>query len=64
VARGADGHTGGDPVAALVFGPPAPLDLLLVGGTPVVERGELRTADVTAAVREVRTARLRLGASP
>ena len=25
---------GGDPVAALVLGPPAPLELLLVGGTP------------------------------
>jgi cytosine/adenosine deaminase-related metal-dependent hydrolase len=62
VARGADGQAGGDPVAALVFGPPAPLELLLVGGTPVVERGELRTADVTAAMREVRAARLRLGA--
>jgi cytosine/adenosine deaminase-related metal-dependent hydrolase len=62
VARGADGQAGGDPVAALVFGPPAPLELLLVGGTPVVEHGELRTADVTAAMREVRVARLRLGA--
>ena len=27
-----------DPVAALVFGPPAPLEALLVGGTPVVDR--------------------------
>jgi cytosine/adenosine deaminase-related metal-dependent hydrolase len=60
---GADGPgAGGDPVAALVFGPPPPLELLLVGGTPVVERGELRTADVAAAAREVRAARLRLGA--
>ncbi len=42
------------------FGPPAPLELLLVGGTPVVERGELRTIDMTAATREVRAARLRL----
>ncbi len=38
------------------------VELLLVGGTPVVERGELRTADVAAAVRDVRAARLRLGA--
>jgi cytosine/adenosine deaminase-related metal-dependent hydrolase len=53
---------GGDPVAALVFGPPAQVELLLVGGTPVVERGELRTADMTAATREVRAARLRLEA--
>jgi hypothetical protein len=47
-------------VTALVFGPPAPVELLLVGGAPVVERGELRTADVTAAAREVRAARRRL----
>ena len=58
IAHGPDG----DPVAALVFGPPAPLELLLVGGTPVVERGELRTADMTAAARDVRAARLRLEA--
>jgi cytosine/adenosine deaminase-related metal-dependent hydrolase len=62
MAHAADGQVAGDPVAALVFGPPAPLELLLVGGTPVVERGDLRTADVTAAMREVRAARLRLGA--
>jgi cytosine/adenosine deaminase-related metal-dependent hydrolase len=62
VAHAADGQVTGDPVAALAFGPPAPLELLLVGGRPVVERGELRTADVTAAMREVRAARLRLGA--
>ena len=35
-----------DPVTALVFGPPAPLEVLLVGGRVVVERDELRTADV------------------
>jgi cytosine/adenosine deaminase-related metal-dependent hydrolase len=62
VAHAADGQVTGDPVAALVFGPPAPVELLLVGGTPVVERGELRTADVTTAMRDVRAARLRLGA--
>ena len=48
-----------DPVAALMGGP-APLELLLVGGKPVVERGELRTADVTAATLNVRLARKRL----
>ncbi len=48
-------------MAALVFGPPAPLELLLVGGAPVVERGELRTADMTAAAREVRAAQRELG---
>ncbi len=36
-----------DPVIALVFGPPAPLELLLVGGRVIVDRGELRTADVS-----------------
>ena len=62
-AHGPDGgRLGADPVAALVFGPPAPLDLLLVGGTPVVERGELRTADATSAVRAVRAARSQLEA--
>ncbi len=60
IAHGPDGLGGGDPVAALVLGPPAPLELLLVGGTPVVERGELRTTDVTAVARDVRAARLRL----
>jgi cytosine/adenosine deaminase-related metal-dependent hydrolase len=34
-----------DPVAALAFGPTRPVHTLLVGGTPVVEDGELRTAD-------------------
>jgi len=62
IAHGPDGLPGGDPVAALVFGPPAPLELLLVGGRPVVERGELRTADMTATAREVRAARLALEA--
>jgi cytosine/adenosine deaminase-related metal-dependent hydrolase len=46
------GHAGiADPVAALVFGPPATVELLLVGGRPVVERGELRTADERELVR-------------
>jgi cytosine/adenosine deaminase-related metal-dependent hydrolase len=53
---------GGDPVAALVFGPPAPLELLLVGGTAVVEGGELRSTDAAVAAREARAARLRLAA--
>jgi cytosine/adenosine deaminase-related metal-dependent hydrolase len=55
-----DGDWSGDPVAALVLGPPAPLEFLLVGGTPVVEGGELRTADPAEAAREVRAARRRL----
>ncbi|MFY1631704.1 8-oxoguanine deaminase [Solwaraspora sp. WMMB335] len=46
------GHAGiDDPVAALVLGPPAPVELLLVGGRPVVERGELRTADAAELAR-------------
>jgi cytosine/adenosine deaminase-related metal-dependent hydrolase len=51
---------GGDAVTALVFGPPAPLALLLVGGRPVVSGGELRTVDPDAAVRGVRAARAQL----
>ena len=34
-----------DPVAALAFGPTRHVDALLVGGEPVVQDGELRTAD-------------------
>jgi cytosine/adenosine deaminase-related metal-dependent hydrolase len=34
-----------DPVAALVLGPPRPVDTLLVNGRTVVAGGELRTAD-------------------
>jgi 8-oxoguanine deaminase len=40
------GHAGiADPVAALVLGPPRPVDALLVGGRAVVDGAELRTAD-------------------
>ncbi|WP_326553448.1 8-oxoguanine deaminase [Micromonospora sp. NBC_01813] len=47
------GHAGiTDPVAALVLGPPAPVELLLVGGRPVVRRAELRTADAVELARE------------
>jgi cytosine/adenosine deaminase-related metal-dependent hydrolase len=49
-----------DPVAALVLGPPAPLELLLVGGRPVVERGVLRTAPMTEIATRARAARRRL----
>ncbi|MEY9930459.1 cytosine/adenosine deaminase-related metal-dependent hydrolase [Catenulispora sp. GP43] len=45
-----------DPVAALVFGPPAPLRVLAVGGKPVVEDGTLLTADENALARECRAA--------
>ncbi|GDY29730.1 hydroxyatrazine ethylaminohydrolase [Gandjariella thermophila] len=49
-----------DPVAALVFGALPPLDVLLVGGTPVVERGELRTADVDRVAAGLRSASRRI----
>jgi cytosine/adenosine deaminase-related metal-dependent hydrolase len=42
-----------DPVAALVLGRPQQVDTLLVGGNPVVERGELRTADVDAVAADI-----------
>ena len=41
-----------DPVAALVLGPPPPLERLLVGGRTVVERGRLLTADDDALARD------------
>jgi cytosine/adenosine deaminase-related metal-dependent hydrolase len=51
------GHAGiDDPVCALVFGPPAPLRRLLVGGQTVVSDGELQTADTAALATEARTA--------
>jgi cytosine/adenosine deaminase-related metal-dependent hydrolase len=55
------GHAGiDDPVAALVFGPPAPLSLLLVNGRPVVEQGSLTTVDADELGRRLRTAAERL----
>lgn len=57
------GHAGiADPVAALVLGPPAPLELLLVGGRPVVERGELVTASEVDIARQAARAAHRLEA--
>jgi cytosine/adenosine deaminase-related metal-dependent hydrolase len=52
-----------DPVAALVLGPPAPLELLLVGGRTVVERGELRTASAAEIAARARAASRRLAAT-
>ena len=49
-----------DPVAALVLGATPPLELLLVGGRPVVEGGELRTADEVAVAAELRSASSRI----
>lgn len=55
------GHAGiDDPVAALVFGPPAPVELLLVGGEIVVSSNELRTADDDELAADLRTASARL----
>jgi len=45
-----------DPVTALVFGPPAPLELLTVAGRPVVAAGELRTADPARLATQSRAA--------
>jgi cytosine/adenosine deaminase-related metal-dependent hydrolase len=61
------GHAGvSDPVAALVLGPPAPLELLLVGGRPVVERGALltvREAEVAAGARRASRRLMELAAA-
>jgi cytosine/adenosine deaminase-related metal-dependent hydrolase len=55
------GHDGiDDKVTALVFGPAAPVELALVGGRPVVERGELVNADAEALTRRARRAHRRL----
>ena len=51
------GHAGvEDLVAALVLCPPRPVELLLVGGEPVVENGELQTADEQEITRELANA--------
>ncbi|GHJ44644.1 8-oxoguanine deaminase [Catellatospora sp. TT07R-123] len=48
------GHAGiADPVAALVLGPPAPLEALLVGGATVVRAGRLTNADEHILAREL-----------
>ena len=44
-----------DPVAALVLGVPPPLELLLVDGRAVVERGRVLTVDTEAVARECGT---------
>jgi cytosine/adenosine deaminase-related metal-dependent hydrolase len=49
-----------DPVAALVLGPPAPLELLLVGGRPVVVGGELRSGSEEEIARQARAASRRI----
>jgi cytosine/adenosine deaminase-related metal-dependent hydrolase len=48
------GHAGiADPVAALVFGPPAPVAALLVGGRTVVRDGRLLSVQEPVLVREL-----------
>jgi cytosine/adenosine deaminase-related metal-dependent hydrolase len=49
-----------DPVAALVLGPPRPVELLLVGGRAVVEGAELRTADEPEITNDIARASRRL----
>jgi cytosine/adenosine deaminase-related metal-dependent hydrolase len=50
-------HAGiADPVAALVLGAPAPLELLLVNGQPVVERDQLVTVDEQQVAQAARRA--------
>ena len=57
------GHAGiEDPVAALVLGAPPRVEALLVGGRPVVQGGELRTADEDALARELAAASRKLHA--
>ncbi len=51
------GHAGiADPVAALAFGALPPLELLLRGGAPLVEQGELRTVSTSAVARDLAAA--------
>ena len=49
-----------DPIAALVLGAPPPLELLLVGGRPIVEQGRLNTVDTDRYATEVRDASKKL----
>jgi cytosine/adenosine deaminase-related metal-dependent hydrolase len=55
------GHEGiDDRLAALVFGPAAPVELALVGGKPVVSGGELVNADAENLARQARRAHRRI----
>ena len=51
-----------DPVAALVLGATPAVELLLVGGRPVVEGGELRTVDEAKVARDIARESRRLAA--
>src|SRR6185437_12565576 len=50
---GLDGAGIEDPVAALVFGATQAVELLFVGGRPIVEGGELRTVDEAQVAAEI-----------
>lgn len=49
-----------DPVAALVLGSQPPIELLLVGGRPIVAKDELLTVDEHEVAHQVRDANIRL----
>jgi cytosine/adenosine deaminase-related metal-dependent hydrolase len=51
-----------DPVAALVLGATQAVELLLVGGRPIVEGGELRTVDEAQVAADIARASRRLAA--
>jgi cytosine/adenosine deaminase-related metal-dependent hydrolase len=59
---GLDGAGIGDPVAALVFGATQSVEVLLVGGRPVVDAGELRTVDEEQVAGEIARESRRLAA--
>jgi cytosine/adenosine deaminase-related metal-dependent hydrolase len=59
---GLDGAGIEDPVAALVLGATQAAEILLVGGRPIVEGGELRTADEAQVAAEIGLASQRLAA--
>jgi hypothetical protein len=55
------GHAGiEDPVAALVFGPPRPVEHLLVQGRTIVDRGEVIGADEASIAADLDKAARRL----
>jgi cytosine/adenosine deaminase-related metal-dependent hydrolase len=51
-----------DPVAAVVFGATQAVEVLLVGGRPIVENGELRTADEAQVAADIERESRRLAA--
>ncbi|HSC03182.1 MAG TPA: 8-oxoguanine deaminase [Solirubrobacteraceae bacterium] len=59
---GLDGAGIEDPVAALVFGATQAVELLLVGGRPIVEEAELRTVDEAQVAAEIARESRRLAA--